>query len=111
VSYQVKLWITHNEPWVIAHHGYETGEFAPGRMAVSYAAAHNLILAHARVYRMYQDKYKSSQKGINSFFNELISVYLCNLRVVQKLILDVESEKYAPMRRTKHFSHSFCEQS
>ena len=56
--------MTHNEPWVIAHHGYETAEHAPLQKQQGYRAGHNLIRAHAKAYRLYERKYKTSQKGI-----------------------------------------------
>jgi beta-glucosidase len=44
----VELWITHNEPWVVAFEGNVTGELAPGlrdpRLAVQ--VAHNLLVSH-----------------------------------------------------------------
>ncbi|XP_060595948.1 lactase/phlorizin hydrolase-like [Ruditapes philippinarum] len=60
---RVKFWITHNEPWVAAHHGYETGAHAPGRKGQGYKAGHNLLRSHAKVYRLYEKEYKPSQKG------------------------------------------------
>ena len=45
---RVALWITHNEPWVVAFEGHATGEHAPGlrdpRLAVQ--VAHNLLVSH-----------------------------------------------------------------
>ncbi|KAL4223206.1 hypothetical protein ACF0H5_016678 [Mactra antiquata] len=60
---RVKLWITHNEPHVICHHGYETGELAPGRHGEGYACAHNVLLAHAKAYHLYNNTFKNEQKG------------------------------------------------
>ncbi|XP_061162615.1 uncharacterized protein LOC133171833 [Saccostrea echinata] len=63
---RVKFWITFNEPWVVSHLGYETGEMAPrivGKGDKSYVVAHNLIKAHAKAYRIYDEEFKSSQKG------------------------------------------------
>ena len=39
---------THNEPWVIAHLGHETGQFAPGiaSRAVAAQVRHHLLLSH-----------------------------------------------------------------
>jgi len=47
---RVKDWTTHNEPWCMAHLGYQTGEHAPGRKepSASLAAVHHLLLAHGR---------------------------------------------------------------
>nr|ATP16791.1 multidomain GH1 [Lyrodus pedicellatus] len=61
---RVKYWITHNEPWVIALHGYETAEKAPGRVNHGYEAAHNLLRAHALAYKLYNDKYRDTQGGM-----------------------------------------------
>jgi len=45
---RVAMWITHNEPWVVAFEGYATGEHAPGlgdqKLAVQ--VAHNLLVSH-----------------------------------------------------------------
>ncbi|XP_060578197.1 lactase/phlorizin hydrolase-like [Ruditapes philippinarum] len=60
---RVKFWITHNEPWVAAHHGYESADHAPGREGLGYAAGHNLLRSHAKVYRLYEKEYKPSQQG------------------------------------------------
>lgn len=69
---RVKRWITLNEPKIVALYGYENGWAPPGRCSVKglacvvagdsttepYLVAHNLILAHAAAYRLYQEKYK-----------------------------------------------------
>ncbi|XP_052799780.1 lactase/phlorizin hydrolase-like isoform X2 [Mya arenaria] len=63
---RVKFWITINEPWVVAFLGYGNGEDAPGIAqsgTLDYEAAHTLLLAHARAYRLYERKYKATQKG------------------------------------------------
>ena len=45
---RVSDWMTLNEPFVSANHGYLTGEHAPGRtsLADSLAASHHLLLGH-----------------------------------------------------------------
>ncbi|XP_008831881.1 lactase-phlorizin hydrolase [Nannospalax galili] len=67
---KVKFWITLNEPYVIAAHGYGTGVSAPGissRPGIApYIAGHNLIKAHAEVWHLYNDKYRTSQGGVIS---------------------------------------------
>jgi beta-glucosidase len=47
---RVQRWITICEPWVVSWLGYGTGEHAPGHRseAEALAAAHNVLLAHAR---------------------------------------------------------------
>jgi beta-glucosidase len=44
----VRHWITLNEPWVVANHGYRDGLHAPGRADAADAAAatHHLLLGH-----------------------------------------------------------------
>lgn len=45
---RVKIWITHNEPWVVSFLGYRKGIHAPGSRDVdqSIKAAHHLLLSH-----------------------------------------------------------------
>jgi len=45
---RVRSFATHNEPWVTATLGYETGHFAPGikDRAVAMQASHHLLLSH-----------------------------------------------------------------
>ncbi|MHB1509902.1 MAG: GH1 family beta-glucosidase [Acidimicrobiales bacterium] len=45
---RVGLWLTLNEPWCSAWHGYASGEHAPGHHDIGRAAAasHHLLLAH-----------------------------------------------------------------
>lgn len=47
----------------MSHHGYETGQFAPHRKNLGYVAGHSLILAHGMVYKLYNENYRSLQKG------------------------------------------------
>ncbi|XP_058779382.1 beta-glucosidase 12-like isoform X2 [Vicia villosa] len=74
---RVKHWITLNEPWVYAKHGYAEGMFAPGRCShwqnpnctggdsatEPYIVAHNQLLAHAYAVNVYKTQYQASQKG------------------------------------------------
>lgn len=83
LSIKVKFWMTHNEPWVIAHHGYETADHAPLLKGQGYKAGHNLIRAHTKAYQLYVTKYKKTQKGkfkvLNStfFFSGSITKHMC----------------------------------
>ncbi|MGD9703755.1 MAG: GH1 family beta-glucosidase [Acidimicrobiia bacterium] len=45
---RVEHWTTINEPFVVANHGYLTGEHAPGRSSLrdSLAASHHLLVGH-----------------------------------------------------------------
>ncbi|KQK22930.1 beta-glucosidase 6 [Brachypodium distachyon] len=74
---RVKHWITVNEPHTVSVQGYDAGLQAPGRCSVllhlycksgnsgtePYIVAHNFILAHATVSRIYRNKYRATQKG------------------------------------------------
>ena len=48
LSDRVKVWMTHNEPWVAAMAGYFSGEHAPGMKDVksAFKAMHHLLLSH-----------------------------------------------------------------
>uniref|UniRef100_A0A3B4ES80 Lactase n=1 Tax=Pundamilia nyererei TaxID=303518 RepID=A0A3B4ES80_9CICH len=63
---KVKIWITFNEPLVVARHGYGFGDFAPGPDTLPYIVGHNLIKAHAEAWHLYNDKYRAKQNGIIS---------------------------------------------
>ncbi len=45
---RVKVWLTHNEPWVAAFIGYFLGDHAPGKKDIGAAvkALHHLLLSH-----------------------------------------------------------------
>ena len=65
--FQVKQWITINEPLTLVTDGYCSGVYAPGVtdcLGKGLRVAHNLILAHSAVYRLYSTKYRATQKGI-----------------------------------------------
>ena len=62
----VKLWMTFNEPLSICELGYSQGVFAPGIKGGppgQYKCGHNLLLAHAKAYRLYRAKYAKAQGG------------------------------------------------
>ncbi|CEM18318.1 unnamed protein product [Vitrella brassicaformis CCMP3155] len=59
----VKHWITFNEPWVFCKHGYQAGAHAPGvRSRYGHLqCGHNVLLAHAKTYALWQDKYATKR--------------------------------------------------
>lgn len=64
---QVKDWITHNEPWVVAFVGYAFGTHAPGLKDWSKAlqASHYLLLSHGLATQAYRaTNPKNGQIGI-----------------------------------------------
>ncbi|XP_062991267.1 cytosolic beta-glucosidase-like [Elgaria multicarinata webbii] len=66
---RVKLWITINEPYVVAVLGYEKGLMAPGVTEPgtgAYLAAHNMIKAHAAAWHSYDRLFRKKQGGLVS---------------------------------------------
>ena len=63
---RVSLWATHNEPPVIAFHGYAHGVFAPGIADYSqaYQAAHHLLLAHGKAVQVFRQGNYRGEIGI-----------------------------------------------
>jgi beta-glucosidase len=53
---RVPFWLTLNEPWVVSHCGYVTGEHAPGHRNLYEAAqvSRNLLRAHASAVQAYR---------------------------------------------------------
>lgn len=86
---RVKTWFTVNEPWVQAVQGHGWGDYAPGvnqSGVMDYLAGHHLLLAHARAWRIYDQKYRNSQGGTSDFFLKdpiilLILEYMCSFRI------------------------------
>nr|XP_036868480.1 klotho [Manis javanica] len=63
---QVKYWITIDNPYVVAWHGYATGRLAPGVRGsprLGYLVAHNLLLAHAKIWHLYNASFRPTQGG------------------------------------------------
>ncbi|XP_078666125.1 lactase/phlorizin hydrolase-like [Branchiostoma floridae x Branchiostoma belcheri] len=62
---RVKYWITFNDPWIIALEGYGIGTYPPMLRdpAGQYIAGHNIILAHAKAYHIYNDEFRATQNG------------------------------------------------
>ncbi|XP_049836420.1 myrosinase 1-like [Schistocerca gregaria] len=63
---RVKWWTTINEPYIVACGYSSSGWQAPSQNAPgigNYLAAHTMIRAHARVYRLYEQEYRATQNG------------------------------------------------
>ncbi|XP_011623510.2 beta-glucosidase 31 isoform X1 [Amborella trichopoda] len=74
---RVSSWSTVNEPNILPLMSYDVGLFPPCRCSYSwvvhcsegnssvepYVVAHNFLLAHAAVVRLYREKYQAKQKG------------------------------------------------
>jgi beta-glucosidase len=63
---RVAHFATLNEPWVVASHGYRTGEHAPGRSdpAAAVAATHHLLIAHGLGVEAIRDAAPEARVGI-----------------------------------------------
>lgn len=63
---RVKYWATFNEVMTICEVGYSMGTAPPfihNPGVGGYECAHTVILAHGKVYRMYEQEFKDDQKG------------------------------------------------
>lgn len=88
---RVKYWITLNEPLTYVNLGYGNGYHAPGvSVANPYEVVHRCILAHARIYKLYHEKYAITQNG-------WISIAL-NSDFVQPLDPNSEENRWASER-------------
>lgn len=75
---QVKYWVTVNEPSVLCQYGYGSDTMIPALNLsgkADYICGHNLLLAHAGIYEVYQKKYYDKQNGETVKINSL-SIYL-----------------------------------
>ncbi|XP_074528988.1 klotho [Halichoeres trimaculatus] len=62
----VKYWITIDNPFVVARHGYGTGMVAPGIKNdpdLQFRVGHNLLKAHAAAWHLYDRHYRPRQQG------------------------------------------------
>ncbi|XP_007671416.2 cytosolic beta-glucosidase-like [Ornithorhynchus anatinus] len=66
---RVRLWVTINEPSVLAGLAYEVGKMPPGVPHPGYGAyqaAHNMLKAHAKAWHSYDSLFREAQKGLVS---------------------------------------------
>ena len=63
---RVKHWMTHNEPWCIAHLGHDSGEHAPGIKdpAGALRVAHHVLLSHGRACPVIRKNVPDARVGI-----------------------------------------------
>jgi beta-glucosidase len=71
---RVRLWSTHNEPWVIAFMGHATGVFAPGMCDYSkaYQVVHHLLMAHGQAVRIFREGGYQGEIGIVLNLNHMV---------------------------------------
>lgn len=67
----VHMWITHNEPFVVAYLGYGSGVHAPGIQDTKKAiqATHNLLLSHGKTVQAYRQMGLKGDIGISLNLN------------------------------------------
>ena len=73
---RIDHWTTINEPFVISHLGYLTGEHAPGRrdLRAAIAASHHVLLAHGRALETIRELAPRSEVGITVNFTPVTPV-------------------------------------
>ncbi|MBE3584218.1 MAG: beta-glucosidase [Limnochordaceae bacterium] len=66
LSGPVSLWITQNEPWVVAFLGHFYGEHAPGLRdpRAAFAVAHHLLLSHGLAVEAFREEHLAGRIGI-----------------------------------------------
>lgn len=65
INFQVKWWITFNEPQETCR-GYSDRKYAPYLKLNNtgyFMAGHVQLLAHSKVYHLYNELYRNQQKG------------------------------------------------
>lgn len=75
---RVDKWITINEPFQICEFGYGNGTFAPAVKSPglgSYMCMHNVLLANARIYDLFQLKYKANYPKTKLGYSTYCSKY------------------------------------
>jgi beta-glucosidase len=94
---RVRDWMTINEPYVVANHGYLTGEHAPGHrsLAESLAASHHVLLAHGLAVERIRRLVPSARVGIVLNFTPVTPVGTSSDAVDrQQLADDLENRWY-----------------
>ena len=74
---QVKTWVLMNEPHIYCTGAYESTWMAPGLNQAGtggYGCVHNMILAHAKAYHLYNDTYRATQGGTVKVFIAIVPV-------------------------------------
>lgn len=69
---RVKTWATFNEPMIICENGYGSPDRAPFTIAPgvgNYLCSHHVLIANARIYDLYQRKYKRPDGKVGIVLN------------------------------------------
>lgn len=85
---QVKWWSTFNEPRQTCAGGYDYGGISPQKLNPGrggYICSHNLLRAHAKAYRVYDEQFRATQNGINPilvFWRKFILIWTGKVSMV-----------------------------
>lgn len=93
---RVATWMTLNEPFVSADHGYVTGEHAPGRTdrRAGLAAAHHLLVGHGLALEQIRAVAPRAEAGIVLNFTPVVAAGGDDDRTAAELQDDVENRWY-----------------
>jgi beta-glucosidase len=94
---RVSNWMTLNEPFVSANHGYITGEHAPGRSSLpdGLAAAHHLLVGHGLAMERVRAATPGSRVGIVLNFTPVTPVGTSPAALDrQQIVNDVDNRWY-----------------
>lgn len=75
---RVKTWITFNEPFNVCHQGYGNVLKAPALNLTGiadYMCTHTVLKSHAKVWHLYDEEYRATQKGELLFLTCSLIVY------------------------------------
>lgn len=113
----VKWWVTFNEPKQTCAGGYDSGGISPQDRLQSgiggYICAHNLLRAHAKTYRLYDEKYRATQNGkvsmvIDESWIEPASNSTADIEAAQRanlMTVSLTTTRYKPLG---HTNSSLC---
>jgi len=97
LSDRVGNWMTINEPFVVANHGYLTGEHAPGRTSLrdSLAASHHVLVAHGLAMERIRSVVRDANVGIVLNFTPVTPVGDSPAALDrQQIVNDIENRWY-----------------
>jgi beta-glucosidase len=94
---RVGNWMTLNEPFVTANHGYLTGEHAPGRSSLSdsLATSHHLLVGHGLAMERIRNFVRDANVGIVLNFTPVMPIGASPAALDrQRIVDDIENRWY-----------------
>ncbi|CAH4023456.1 unnamed protein product [Pieris brassicae] len=97
---RIQSWITINEGMIACEATYSMGSFAPGIYSPglgSYLCNKNVLLAHAKAWRLYDEEYKSKYGGKVSLTNQIMwaQAYSEEYEDLAELVLQMSAGLYS----------------